>query len=505
MLSKINKFVENPNIDKIIKVVVTLIILFIIYRLCKMNYENKSDSKNSINNINNEINTSIEKFSTSSYDNYGNSISLKKSNNVPNYSDNKCILEFATIHRIDSIVLNFNSNANRNRNSVNKFNKNNISNIYIEYLDDNNNMRNLKKNENNNIDFLIDVSGSGTSQSPYELNINNITDENNLIVYTSKIIISIGNKDNNIAEFFDTQNIGYISNYSVFGGSRKLLSKLDYGIMAETLETISVINAVVSNNTTTNINTTTFSNINTGDNFKIYSLKINGIISPKTSVPSSEPFKFTIKYDNTIYPNNSFNVKKKYIVRNDKYILNRNNIFIFLDEPIIANKIIFERQTNSTHDINITSLDLNGMNPIDKDIKDFKRYVNVLLNKNNLDDINVCPNIDNLIEKQTKTQQICDTLEYQDKVKSEKIRLERNKQYLLKLKNQQEQIDELNKVIQDIENKRETRDTTADKIRILQYQKQKGDASTIRDLANQRLESQDNNKLFLDLNLNYNE
>jgi len=145
------------------------------------------------------------------------------------------------------------------------------------------------------------------------------------------------------------------------------------------------------------------------------------------------------------------------------------------------------------------------MHPNDEDVKDFKRYVNVLLNKNNLDDINVCPNIDNLVEKQTKTQQICDNLEYQDKVKSEKIRLERNKQYLLKLKNQQEQIDELNKVIQDIENKRESRDTNADKIRILQYQKQKGDASTIRDLANQRLESQDNNKLFLDVNLNYDE
>ena len=502
MLSKINKFIEKPNINSIIKVIVILIILFIVYRLFKINNENKSNSKN---NINNEKNTSIEKFSAISYVNYGNSMSLKNSNNVPIYSNNKCILEFANKNRIDSMVLNFNTNINKNSNGVNKFDKNNISKIYIEYLDDNNNMRNLKTYEMNGIDFLNDVAGSGENQSPYELNINNITDENNLIVYTSKIVISIGDEDNKIVDFFDNQNIGYIKQYAVFGGSRKLLSKEDYDIMSEKLENIAVINGTHNNNSLTNIHTTEFSNINNGDNFKIYSLKINGIISPQAQIPSSEPFNFTIKYNNTIYPNNSFTVTKKYKVRNDRYIINNNNVFLFLDEPIIADKIIFEHQLSSTHNINITSLNLNGMNPNDKDIKDFKRYVNVLLNKNNLDDINICPNIDNLVEKQTKTQQICDNLEYQDKVKSEKIRLERNKQYLLKLKTQQEQINELNKVIQDIENKRESRDTTADKIRILQYQNQKGDASTIRDLANQRLESQDNNKLFLDVNLKYDE
>ena len=367
-------------------------------------------------------------------------------------------------------------------------------------------MRNLKTYEMTGINFLNAISGSGSNQSLFELNINNITDENNLIIYTSKIVISIGDKDNNIAEFLDAQNIGYIKEYSVFGGSRKLLSKIDYDIMTEKLENNSVINPVQTNNTTQNINTTTFSNINNGENFKIYSLKINGIMSLKNNIPSTEPFNFTIKYNNTLYPNNSFTVTKKYKIRNDKYIINNNNnVFIFLDEPIIANKLIFERQLSSTHDLTITSLNLNGMNPNTNDIKDFKRYVNVMLNKNNLDDINICPSIDNLLEKQTKTQQICDNLEYQDKVKSEKIRLERNKQYLLKLKKQQEQIDELNNVIQDIENKREIRDTTSDQIRVLQYQNQKSDASTIRDLANQRLESQDNNKLFLDVNLNYKE
>jgi hypothetical protein len=113
-----------------------------------------------------------------------------------------------------------------------------------------------------------------------------------------------------------------------------------------------------------------------------------------------------------------------------------------------------------------------------------------------------CPNINELVDKQTKTQQICDNLEFQDKTKSEKLRLERNKQYLLKLQNQQEQIDQLNNVINNLETQRENRAQTSDKVRVLQYQKQAEDVSTVRDLANQRLNSQDNNQLYLDVKVN---
>jgi len=183
--------------------------------------------------------------------------------------------------------------------------------------------------------------------------------------------------------------------------------------------------------------------------------------------------------------------------------LTDNYVFIFLREPIIANQLIFTIQNSSVYNLNISSININGIVPTNNDITDYKRNVNLILNKTNTEDTNICPNIDTLIDKQTKTQQICDNLEYQDKVKSEKIRLERNKQYLLKLQNQQQQIDDLNNVIQDLENKRQSRAKTSDQVRVLQYQQQKGDASTIRDLANQRLESQDKNKLFMDVNLNY--
>ena len=490
-LTKINKFIERYDMDNIINIVIILIILLILYRLFKITCENNSNFNN------NNTNKIIENFyTTSSYNNYGNILTLKNSNNIPLYSNNKCILKFLKNQRIDTIVLKFNPKNNKNKNGINKFTSN-IDNIYIQYLDDNNNLRNLK-NTTEGINFISDISGVGDINNPYELNLKNIRDENNLMVYTSKIVIIIDNEDNNLLSYMDNQNIGYIKEYCIFGGSRKLLSKEDYDTMSGNFENITLRNRIVNN-----ISNNNKFNFIGDDNLKIYSLNLNFVKNQINKI--NQPATIIIKYNNTIYPSETFTISKKYYVRTDKYNIfeNLSKLFIFLDEPIIANKVIFEIEQDSVNNISINSLSINGIKPNYEDITDFKKYVNILLNRNNLNDINLCPTIDKLVEKQTKTQQICDNLEYQDKVKSEKIRLERNKQYLLKLKNQQEQIDELNNVIQDIENKKEMRDTSADKIRILQYQKQKGDASTIRDLANERLKSQDNNKLFMDVNLNY--
>ena len=115
-----------------------------------------------------------------------------------------------------------------------------------------------------------------------------------------------------------------------------------------------------------------------------------------------------------------------------------------------------------------------------------------------------CPEIDTLLSQQSTVQQICDSLEYQDKTKSEKLRTERNKQYLLKLQNQQKEIDQLNTVIQTLDNQRQSRAEVSDQVRLLQYKKQQGDANNIISLANQRLDSQANNQLYFDVNIKKN-
>ena len=515
-MSKLNTFIEKYNLNNIVKILILLLILFIIYRLFTSNIDENSNknksftktnnNKHNKNNKNNKHNNNlIEGFQALSYEHYGNVLTLKNSKNIPAYSKNQCIFELDNVYRIDSLIIKFNSNTDL-QNKVPIFNSQNINNITIQYMDGNGNMRNLKQRGMTNSDFSSSITGGGNANDLYSLKINNITDENDLSIYTSKIIITIGDSSNMISSYFDINNIGYIKEYSIFGGDRKLISKNEYDIVANTLNKYDSNTGTSVVDNVNNINTITFANLNNGDNLKIYSLKLNILQTTTTgasATPSDNPFDISIKYNNSLYPSNDFTVNQIYRVRNDFTKLTDNNVFIFLIEPIIANKLIFSIQNSFPYNLNISSININGIIPANNDITDYKRNVNLVLNNSSTEDTNICPNIDTLIDKQTKTQKICDNLEYQDKVKSEKIRLERNKQYLLKLQNQQQQIDELNNVIQDLETKRQKRATTSDQVRVLQYQQQKGDASTIRDLANQRLESQDKNKLFMDVNLNY--
>ena len=514
--SKINTFIDNKKFYNILKIIVLLILLLMIYMYFTNNLTN-----NLTNKYDNYNNYNIYENFTSSQDYifYGNVISLKNQLNRPAYSGNQCIFELDDVYRIDTLQFHFNPNI------INNIKYTGDQSIYIQFVDGDGNTRYIKSGVRADSPPSIHspasptVNGDGFNDSEYYLFIQNITDENNLPVYTSKIIIlidsSIAGSDTISLDKY-TDPLGYVSKFGIFGGPRTLLTKKDYDSIKRKLikSTSSNITSVVDDKH--QISKLTFTNINvvTNSDMKIYSvmLLISQTPEPIFATPAPSCFNINIHYTNSIYLSNNFSIKTTYKVRSDinQLVPNTNNyppppsVFIFFDEPIIANTLIFNINNILNYTLTITSITVNGVIPTADDIIDFKRNANFILNsENDNDNSNVCPNVNDLLEKQTKTQAICDNLEYQDKVKSEKMRLERNKQYLLKLKNQQEKIDQLNDVIQDLENKRAARATSADQTKLLQYQNQKDSVSTIRDLANQRLESQDKNKLYMDLKLNY--
>ena len=506
--SKLNTFIENKKFCNILKIIFLLILLLIIY----MYFTNNIINNNSINNI-------YEGFtSAQAYNFYGNVISLKNQLNKPAYSGNQCIFELDDVYRIDTLQFNFNSEIN---NEI-KYEIDQI--IYIQYMDGDGNMRYLKSGNRADSPPSIHsetyptIKGSGTNNNQYYLLIKNITDEHNLPVYTSKIVILIGsnnvsNDNLSLNEYNDAQGYGYISAYGIFGGQRTLLSNKAYDDISKKLIQSTSNNVTTVEDVQHNISTFTFTNINriTNSDMKIYSVMLLIEQTPDITIdkPPSSCFNVNISYNNTLYLSNNFNINTTYKIRSDINKLETgtsstpSSVFIFFDEPIVANTLIFTINNIFNYKLNITSITINGSLPTPDDIIDFKRNVNTINNDSNSSNTDVCPNINDLLEKQSKTQSICDNLEFQDKVKSEKIRLERNKQYLLKLKDQQEQIDKLNDVIQELENKRASRADITEKAKLLQYQNQKSNISTIRDLANQRLESQDKNKLYMNMNLNY--
>jgi hypothetical protein len=547
--NKINNIIETYdmyNVYNVIKVIIILVALLLIYRIFTSSSNNDNYNMEGFENIGSGII-------------YGNSLSLKNRHNIPTYSGNKCIMELDGSSRIDTLKLIFNTGANSYATLSNKK-------INIQFQDVNGNMKYIKNPDNNESPPFFEASNNN-------LVVSDIKDESSISVYTSKIIIVVGDESNKMDSFLMDTNTPFIKEFGIFGSDRKMPVKIDYDNMATNLQnvnfSVSRTNAV-SYDLSTKTDIYSFTNL---DNKMIYAIKINtnqrqveattpaGATIPTTtktptttqtptttSAPTTTgatstidattttgatittgettttkaqeisvmntdgPFIVKIKYYNSYYPDNEFTLNKTFIVRNDNNRLSYQiSEYLFLSEPIIANKIIFEVQrVNIINSIQYKKLEINGLtvngkNPLPNEITDYKRNVNLQVRTDETTNgANICPSINEIADQQSKTQKICDNIEYQDKIKSEKLRLERNKQYLIKLKEQQENIDQLNNVIQDLESKRQSRNQLNEKIKVLQYDQQKDISSRIRDLANERLKSQDINNLYLDVKFNTN-
>ena len=484
--NKLHKLIEKYNLINIIKVIALLLILLIIYRIFIKSKNNIYPDSYSNIAIKKNIYEGFEQALLGNGNIYGNLLSLSDPTNIPIYLNNTCIFKLSNVYRIDTLIFNFNSPQIVN----------------ISFLDGNGNMKYIKGQSS---------TGSPPSFTLYPSNnpksgpIASITDENDLVVYTSKIVVSLVDNNN----FTDSM----LNSFGIYGGDRNLPFLTDYNTISNSLNysDTSFNLQAPTKPPDANAISDTYVFVQSDDTM-IYSLKMDITISNLVEKPilTESQFNLNISYENSLYYQNIFNINTIYNVRNDYLSIDKNKIIIFLTEPIIANKITIKisRVSTITPPTQKLSLNIATLKVLDKvpslpEIADFKKTVNIL-NASSTEDSDVCPNINDLVDTQTKTQQICDTLEFQDKVKSEKIRLERNKQYLLKLQNQQEQIDQLNSVIEDLDSKRQSRVQIADQARVLQYQNQKASASTIRDLANQRLESQANNQLYMDFKINSN-
>ena len=530
VVNKLKTLIEKYKLSNIIKVVIILIVLYLLAKIFMPTINTNFPEK------------MIEGFQQKlGYENYGNQLSLQDPMNTPIYNGNTCTFKFDSVYRIEAFTLVFNNNLNVSplTNPAVPFNPDNFNTIYVQYEDGNGSLRYIKSsiaisppNFYNSTNLGTFTNASNNQQ--YKISMSDITDENNLAVYTSKIIVTIGDSSNKIDTYIDNCNIGYISNFDFKGSTRDMLSRKDFEDLSPTSDLRTFAYGGTNYDSNTNSDTYIYTTVS---DLLMYGISLNYVINPvqtsettiaQVSLPTNvlqcknttnSPFKLSIVYNNGLYTGNNFTINTKYTIRNDPLKIdsmssNQKTEYIILAQPIITNKIVINiprvniTNTSNTSNSNMLKLILTGFQgygtvPTQNNISDYQRTINALLSAasqgQNLD---ICPSVDNLVSKQNQAQQICDNLEYQDKVKSEKLRLERNKQYLLKLKQQQQQIDQLNQVIQTLDGKRQNRSQTADVARVLQFQHQKEIASTIRDLANQRLESQDNNKLYLDVNIN---
>jgi len=506
--NKLNNIIKKNKLTNIIKVILLLIVLFLVYRIfiesLKNNYKSDIAYKNIYEEFDNLDNNNI----------YGNVISLNDPKNIPTYYNNSCIFNLSDTFRIDTLIFYLNTDSNTALNFYNSGHD-----IKISFTDSKGNIKYI-----NGVSPMKTVNSSppifipNTTNTTNIIKITSVVDENDLPVYTSRIILNVYNRTTNqniIINKLDTGNIGYVEKFGIYGGDKNLPSLKSYNEISNILtrsQNFTFLNSTSLSDSSPN--QYVFKQNNDTDRM-IYSLKLSITRSNNQTLDkTNKPYNIKITYQNKLYSNDIFTINTSYIVHNGPHLPEDDiaNTSIFLAEPILANKITFtvpKIPTTSNSSIllslNITSIIVLDKEPSTIEISDYQKNVN-LIKSSQADNSgsNICPSINEIIDTQKTEQELYDNMEYQDKIKTEKLRLERNKQYLLKLNDQKEQIDQLNTAIQSLKDKRQARADISDQVRVLQYQKQKGDASTIRDLANQRLESQANNQLYMDLNFTNN-
>ena len=230
--------------------------------------------------------------------------------------------------------------------------------IYIQYLDGNGNLRYIQSSNNTgsipNFNNTTDLSSPQTNPL---ISKNKLVDENNLAIYTSSIVITIGNDNaSRIDSYQDNCGIGYISNWGFWGSTRDMLSQADFEQLAPTLNS-QVFNLVqpVNNNSFNQSNNSDSYMFNYSNDYLTYGLALTystNIIASTTNNISTSPcsinqlftdgaFKLLITYNNGLYPGNNFKINQSYIIRNDPLVLSNptSTTYIQFPQPFIAKDI----------------------------------------------------------------------------------------------------------------------------------------------------------------------
>lgn len=238
---------------------------------------------------------------------------------------------------------------------------------------------------------------------------------------------------------------------------------------------------------------------------------LTGTTIPNTITIPTEPsyISANITYRNNLLNNANLTLPYSYKLIPVK-IGTTYEYYIFFPVPLIMNSIVISYDIPSITN-NFTNVSIIGRYATSADIDDYSNYVDnnvnnntsgILTSKESMTTLDVCPSdISEIIKVQKTTQDICDNIEYQDKIKAEKAKLEREKVYLIKLKSQYDEIKGLQNTINALEARKQQRNENADAMRLLQYQKQKAQAAELRSVALDKATQYDKNQLYFDVNL----
>lgn len=247
-------------------------------------------------------------------------------------------------------------------------------------------------------------------------------------------------------------------------------------------------------------NTQMVSNLNfpTGKQVLIRSI---GLGVPKGSsmelLNKLEGARFYLTFTNS-YSNNTFTYPGPV---NGAFIYTKDCPRILLPKMMITTTapiIVLETPSN----VKISATDYQLSDQVSQgDITQFRLEYNLTDLRGSINPDYVCPNIQTLINKQLDSEKIVDSIEYQDMINTEKVKLSSNKDNLLTLMKQEEDIKKLEAMINKINDIQKRRTLETDALSALQFSKQLNEVMRLRETLERRLRNRDNNTLNIEVGI----
>jgi hypothetical protein len=403
---------NNKNIVSILKsfnyIILLLIIIFIVYGLYNVFINVNKINNNS--NINNKVYEGFNNIIMGDY--YGNivynnenmldntkHIELKVNNNKP-YVD----LTLPGEYKLTGFNIKLYDNIGLEKDEVQKYK------FSILIGNDTNNMKEVI----NNFSYSKFDFGSTSDVKLFE------NDDGTPKYSGNKIRIKLENIENMSPE---EKNIDYYLNCKIYALDVYSPSYKEYS------------------------NYTSYNNITSSDSDIVYSS--NNDDNNKLTLNSGNKKIVAITFNNYInnnlkikYSNDYDGNKRKYVVKGpiqEGYDVSNTNI-IYFTKPIIANNLYFN------NDVDINNIYFSEVSKRDE--------INFKIKTDTGDELKglvvegeKCPNINQMLQKQLQAQQICEALEYKDRIKNSKIIYEKEKTYLEKLSKQEQELKELEQIL----------------------------------------------------------
>jgi hypothetical protein len=204
-------------------------------------------------------------------------------------------------------------------------------------------------------------------------------------------------------------------------------------------------------------------------------LKINGIkFGPKSETEFIS--KLTIKYkqqetgiEKII---NNINLCTPFVDSTNTLKTNTSQEWIyFFDTPIVASELILEPNVSSINP-GIEIKDIYGKIIENGELDAYKQSSknDYCTSDSNTDDLS--NSASSLLSQQLEIQQLCDAMEMQDKIKENNQKIQKNRQYLIQLEEQDRKIAALEDVVQKMKHLRMVREKTSDKNMVAEKIKQ---------------------------------